>query len=99
MPKITRATFKSFLNKNKENLFIKNKSSFDGMVDCVMPIKGDFKKLTPKDFDISQENTLGYREIWLVGHGDDYFTAYEDDIYKGYEVYNCCGSFILAIKK
>lgn len=33
--KITRATIKSFVKKNKDQLYISNKSDFDGMVDGV----------------------------------------------------------------
>lgn len=96
MAKITRATFKSFIKKNINDLYINNKSSFDGTVDCVMPINNGWRKAT----QIKEDNyTLGINGIWLVGHGDDYFVDYQNDIYKGYEVYNCCGSFILAIKK
>ena len=35
MSKITLSTFKSFIRKNEGKLFIKCKSSFDGMTDCV----------------------------------------------------------------
>jgi len=35
--KITRATLKSFIKKNKCQLYVKVVSSFDGMTDCVQP--------------------------------------------------------------
>jgi len=45
------------------------------------------------------ENTLGYHGIWLVRDSRDSFTPYEDDQFIGYDVYNCCGSFIVATPK
>lgn len=98
--KITRTTFKSFVNKNKNNLYCKVKNSFDGMVDCVMPVNGNWE---PADFNEwaanSPTNTLGIRQVWLVGQSRDYFNAYEDDQYTGIEYTNCCGSGVIAIKK
>ena len=48
MARITLATVKSFMKKNEGKLFVKAKSSFDGMVDCVMPIEGSsFKQAQP----------------------------------------------------
>ena len=44
MTKITRATVKSFIKKNFDNLYINRKSRFDGSVDCVMPVKEDSKR-------------------------------------------------------
>lgn len=98
--KITRSTFKSFINKNIGNLFIKNRSSFDGMVDCVMPIEGGFTPATASTrHSNSDKYTLGINGVWLVGSSRDYFTNFEDDEFIGIEVSNCCGDFILAIKK
>jgi len=104
--KITLATIKSFIKKNQAKpgetgpLYIKVKSRFDGMVDMVTETKEDFKKLQWMD-DANRINkyNLGFQGIWLVGQSRDYFTPYEDEQLKGYEVYNCCGTFILAIKK
>lgn len=81
--RITKATYKSFINKNKDNLLFRSLSNFDGMVDCVMPSKSDWVKVD--DFTKLLNNKLG----WLVGHSRDYFTPIEN----GIEVYNCCGSF------
>ena len=96
--KITKATFKSFARKNKDNLWIKCKSDFDGMVDCVTQAKDPMFKPCENDKDYV-EHTLGLNEVWLVGSSRDYFTPYEDNFYKGIEVSNSCGSFILAIVK
>lgn len=98
--KITRSTFKSFINKNDGKLFIKNRSSFDGMVDCVMPVDGDFTPVTTSTrHPNSDKYTLGINGVWLVGSSRDYFTNFENDEFIGIEVSNCCGDFILAIKK
>ena len=95
--KITLATIKSFIKKNTE-LYIKNESNFDGMVDCVMPNKDvAFTKAERKDW--CSDNTLGIIGAWFVRNSRDSFSIYEDDQYTGYKVYNCCGSFILAIAK
>lgn len=96
--KITLATIKSFINKNKENLYIANKSSFDGMVDMVVDCNNRGFSKTSAD-DHMPNNTLGIVGIWIVGQSRDYFQNYEDSTYKGYTVSNCCGSFILAVTK
>jgi len=98
--KITRATFKSFVTKYAECLLIKNVSNFDGMVDCVMPVQRDFRFATKSTrHQNADKYTLGINGVWLVGSSRDYFTAYEDDNFKGIEVSNCCGDFIVAICK
>lgn len=97
MKKITLATIKSFIKKN-EDLYIKNKSDFDGMVDGVRECSNQsFRKAERKDG--LTENTLGIVGAWFVKSSRDGFNEYEDEQYKGYEVYNCCGSFILAVAK
>lgn len=94
--KTTLATIKSFIKKNQD-LYINCKSRFDGMVDCVMPNDNSQFHLA-KRVD-SHKNTLGIAGAWFVFGSRDYFREYEDAEFKGYEVYNCCGSFILATKK
>ena len=92
----TLTTIKSFIRKNPA-LYISTKSRFDGMVDCVMPCDDkDFSPVQPSD---GYKNTLGIAGAWFVFDSRDSIWAYEDEHFKGYEVYNCCGSFILAIKK
>lgn len=96
--KITKATLKSFINKNKENLFSKEKSRFDGMSDCVMQNKqASFNKI--ESTDISCKNTLGIKDVWLVDGLSNYFAHYEDENFIGIEGTNCCGNWIVAIKK
>ena len=84
--KPTRTTFKTFLKHGYGNLSIKNLSSFNGMVDCVMPTndKG-WQKLTPKDnlkylpiheIMASHDSNLGFNGVWLTnggGSGKDWF--------------------------
>ena len=97
MKKITKATVKSFIKKNSGKIYVKVKSSFSGMTDAIERIEDDF--------DLAQESTrnldhtLGIEDAWFVGHSRDYFTPYEDEKYNGYYIYNCCGSFVLAIQK
>lgn len=97
MSKITKATFKSFVKKNRANLLVFEKSRFDGMVDCVMPTENSgFTKAVSADY--AHDNNLGIQGVWLVGGSRDYFTAYEKNGVKGIEVYNCCGSFVVGVK-
>ena len=99
--RITRATFKSFIEKNKGNLFICVKSKFNGMIDSVENIKDLPRKCEYEDNTQAHhfEYTLGIKGIWLVGDSRDYFKKYEDDLYTGIDVWNCCGSFVVAIIK
>ena len=98
--KITMATIKSFIKKN-QNLYIQNLSRFDGMVDCVMPsAEQSFQPVERIPLrDIWNDNHKGIKQAWFTLGGDDRFYPFEDDTFKGYEVVNCCGKFILAIKK
>lgn len=97
MKKITRASLKSFIKKNEKNLFVMSLSSFDGMVDCVMPTDDTMRKVESVNFD--DEHSFGLRGLWLVGHSDDYFEAWEGERYVGIKIYNCCGSSIIATTK
>lgn len=100
MKKITRATLKSFINKNRDQLLVKVESDFDGMVDCVMPSRdATFTPAVSDDRDYAFENTLGIRGLWLVGQSRDGFQPFEDDQLVGIKYYNCCGSGVIAIKK
>jgi len=96
--KITRATFKSFLKNNAENLFVRVDSQFDGMQDMIDNIKDpQFKKAKASLKYV--ENTLGIDGVYLVGSSRDSFRHYEDSEYVGLEYYNCCGGGVVAIKK
>lgn len=95
--KITKATFKSFIKKNGDQLFIKVRASFDGQIDGLAWYKGDFMPAIKKEEFF--EHTLNIKGVWLVGGGRDYFKSYEDENYIGIGVSNCCGYFQIAIKK
>ena len=94
--KPTKTTIKSFI-KNADNLFINVKSSFDGMTDMCEAQKDGFTKVEKTEDNI--KNTLGIKGAWFVGSGRDYFTIYNENGMIGYTISNCCGHFILAIKK
>lgn len=101
MLKITKATIKSFIKKNRDSLHIRIKDRFDGMNDCVMPVEGygfmpaEFLAPDSHDFDY----TLGIKDAFFVGGSTNYFRIYEDDKFKGYRVDNCCGMFLLVVRK
>lgn len=99
--KVTRATVKSFMARELKigNLFVKKNSTFDGMVDCVMPCEGaSFKHITVTEMT-ENVNTFGIPGVWFVGSSRDYFTEYADADFIGYEVSNCCGDFIVAMAR
>ena len=99
--KITMTTIKSFIKKNQD-LYIQNLSDFNGMVDCVMPTSNqDFKPAIriPLREDTYNDHHKGIEQAYFTLGGDDRFYPFENDTFKGYEVINCCGKFVLAIKK
>lgn len=98
--KITLTTIKSFIKREikNDNLYIKQLSDFDGMVDGVRDVKDDFTKVKYKVED-ADRNSLGIPGAWFVKQSSDSFRTYSDDNYIGYEIYNCCGSFILAMRR
>lgn len=98
MSKITKATIKSFIKNNFDKLYINVKSEFDGMTDCVMST-GDTSFSKVQKSIKNERNNLGVIGAWFVGSSRDYFDIYEDEGFKGFKIYNCCGSFILALQK
>jgi len=98
--KITRATLKSFVTKNRENLYIKTKADFCSMTDCVQTLSGNFKKAEDvKSENVQGEYNMGIKGIWVVKNGSrNWFAEYNDGIFQGIEVSNCCGNFIVAKK-
>jgi len=92
--KATVATLKAFIRKNRKNLFVEVQSTFDGMTDCVeRDYNSNFVRAT--DSDIYNKNTLGINGVWVVG--GDLIRSYNKNGFIGYNVYNCCGSFNLAV--
>lgn len=111
MKKITRTTFKTLLTKGfgikNKPLYIKNKSNFDGMTDCVMPtddngwreieVKEGTENMTGAERIKTHDNHLGYKGVWLTG-SRDWYTAFNDGEFTGIEVSNCCGNFFVGHK-
>lgn len=100
--KITAATFKSFVKKNAEQLHINIQSKFDGMTDGVERQKEGFTPATKNDWSTAEyiaAHTLGYVGIWLVGSSRDHFNSFENERFTGIQVYNACGSFVVATPK
>lgn len=96
--RITLATVKSFIKKNEGKLFVNPKSHFDGMVDCVMPNENSgFKPAQPSY--TPRENNFNMQGVWFVFGGGDSYTPYDDGKFQGFDVYNCCGNFIIAVEK
>ena len=93
MKKATLATLKSFIKNNRPNLHVSVTSAFDGMYDCCMPGAKRFVPATDSD---GYKNTLGINGVWVV-FGGDCVKPFEQDGFTGFEVYNCCGSFKVAI--
>jgi len=94
--KITKATLKSFIRKNKEKLFINVKSEFDGMTDGLESRHEGFVK-AHYDTAVDPKYCLGVSGVWMTHR--NYFYPYNDGTFEGIEYMNCCGSAILAVKK
>lgn len=102
--RITLATIKSFIKKNREKLFLQIISSFDGNVDGQVHPKNP--AFTKAEYDATESKNPEYHDrtqrikgAWFVGESRDYFQAFENDQFTGYRISNNCGAFILAIKK
>ena len=97
MKKITMATLKAFIRKNGSRLYIRVKCRLDGMTDGIEFCDTGFIPAKPAELNYS--NNLGIEGAWVVGGSRDRISAFAEDGYEGMRVSNCCGSFILAIKK
>ena len=95
--KITLATFKSFIRKNRPNLLIRTKSVFDGMVDGVRDT-GEREFTPARDSDQVFKNNMGIAGVWCVLSSRDYFSEINENGITGIHVYNCCGSFDVATR-
>ena len=96
MAKITMATVKSFIRKNTDNLYLKKINSYDSMCDGVNERAAHgFTQvaLNPQ----AHANKLGIDGAWCTP-GGNLLTEYNDGIFKGFDVYNCCGHFVIAVK-
>lgn len=97
MSKITLASVKSFIRKNRSQLYVRTLSEFDGMTDCVQSNRD--ANFRPVEFgDESNRYTLGIPGAWFVGQSRDYFSPMQEGQFSGIHVYNCTGSFDLAVK-
>lgn len=108
MAKITLATIKRFIKANRAALHICTQSRFDGMTDGVeqcrdqpfrLAVAPDYSGRAFKASEYDRDNRLGIAGAWFVFESRDSFTAYDDGKFAGFRVYNCCGSFVLAIPK
>lgn len=82
--KITMATLKSFINKS-EVLFTETKRSFCGMTDMVENVDSELRVT-------SKEDAIGFKGVYCVGSGRDYFNYIENETMYGINVYNSCGN-------
>jgi hypothetical protein len=91
-----RTQLKKFIKENQGNLYHRCLSSYDGMRDGTVDVVEDIKPIVPV---LETDHNLGITGLYLVCGGGDYFDEYEDDLYKGYKWYNCCGSGLLVVLK
>jgi len=94
LKKITKATFRNFINKNRERLYIKVTSRFNGYVDMIESQDEEFEKAI-----FNATSMMGVAGLYLVGQSRDYFAAYDDGIYTGIQYNNCVGSGVIAVRK
>ena len=101
MSKFTIASAKSFIKKNQNNLLVKFSSTFDGQIDGTRNNWDAQFEPAVVDFTDARNisHNLGVCGTWFVGSSRDMLTPFEDLDYIGFHVYNCCGSFSIAIKK
>jgi len=98
MSKITLTTIKKFIRDNATKLHVRCESSFDGMTDCVESREGGFAAVDSSKIDMKKEQDLGIEGLWFVRESRDSFEEYNRDGYKGYRIFNSCGSSVIAIK-
>lgn len=97
--RITLATVKAFIRKNRENLLIATLNRFDGMTDGIEGCADkSFRPAVAPEAGSNHANTLGIAGAWFVFGSRDYFTAIERDGVVGFHVYNSCGSFDLGVR-
>jgi hypothetical protein len=109
--KITVATVKSFIRKNRDSgLLIRVTSHFNGMSDMVEEIENDgFSPIRSREwychdtyryvpYSQDEPNSLGIAGVWFT-RGRDSCSSFENETHKGFTVYNCCGEWTVAIAK
>jgi hypothetical protein len=107
----TMATVKSFIRKNRERLLVKTESRFSGMSDMVEETgNSEFVAIRPRTYycretfreiEVSHDepSSLGIHGVWFVRGGGDSCRPFESETHKGFYVYNCCGSWTVAVAK
>jgi hypothetical protein len=95
--KVRITKLKKFIKDNKNQLYIKDSYHFDGMVDGT--VDGDRTFIKAQEANRYMENNQGIAGVWLVGSSRDYITEFENDNFKGYEVYNACGCYTVAVRR
>ncbi len=96
---INRNTLKSFIKNNMEHgVYVANLSDYEEDIDSVIP-NDDPEVLKVYDYNEQDQNSFGIDGIWLVSGSRNSFTRYENEKYLGIKVYNCCGNFIVFVKK
>lgn len=97
MIKITLAGLKAFIRKNKDNLFVRQTSEFNGMTDSVETCdNSSFVMVNPDKIDFGNKYTLGINGLWLVGNSRDRIQLCKEK--NIVVIQNCCGSCELLAK-
>lgn len=96
MKKATMATVKSFIRNNTDSLLISVSSRFDGMTDCVESTGND-SLTTALKTDNNISHTLGIQGAWFIGSSRDYIEPLNLAGFKGFHIFNSCGSFDIAV--
>ena len=95
--KITKATLKAFIKKNRAKLFVKVGSMFDSVSDGLITQRSGFSPATSRE-NSHAGHDLGINGVWLVGGSRNSFEGFNADGFAGIRVDNCCGCFTVAIK-
>lgn len=93
--KITKTTLKSFI-RDKQGLYVRHKSRFDGMTDGVEQIPDSRLELV-KETTQCLDKSYGIEGLWVTSDRN-LFKYYNDGQFEGIEIYNCCGSSIVCRK-
>ena len=92
----SRLSIKISMNKHQLTTLILN--SFDGMTDCVeYDRNATFSKVDSTKIDF-EKRCFGIDGFWTVGSSRDYIKPISENGFTGFEVYNCCGTSLIAIK-
>jgi len=94
--RLSRVQLYSFVKKNMANLYVNITSRFDGMVDGAVSCDAGFQKVvTPGEWS---DRTMGIG-VCCVGRGRDYIEPFENAVFTGFCVSNCCETFYVVIPK